>query len=464
MTKSFKYFQQKHPVFYYDHYSLNVSNDSLKFSFDFRIEPDIRFSPKTEILGVDKNRIALIKKEVLNNLAFHLGLIEMLSYWKVSCSPQIVVQAGYLDYFQVSWWRSLILNGMGEYFYRNGIDCGAPDFVNISSVNKDSCCAVALYEDDLDSEGYLIPIGGGKDSALSCELVKKANKNTACWSLNPTTAMLETANISGNKESIIVNRVIDKKLLRMNEDGYLNGHTPFSAYLAFAASAGAILFDKKNVAVSNERSSNEGNLFFNKREINHQYSKSFDFEKKFRDYSSRYLAPELNYFSLLRPLYEIQIARLFSGYPKYFQSFLSCNKGQKTGKWCCRCPKCLFTFTILYPFVDEQVLVRDIFQENLFYNKNLAQIAFDMIGFGAAKPFECVGAFEETCAAFCLCVKKAEKGGNPLPALLRLVYAEILKNERNPEDLVDKFLNAWNDQRFIPDDMEKLMRAELNMA
>lgn len=99
-------------------------------------------------------------------------------------------------------------------------------------------------------------------------------------------------------------------MLELNEKGFLNGHTPFSAMLAFTSYFVAYLSGKKYIAVSNEQSSNESNIKGEK--INHQYSKSFEFEEEFRWYINNYLEDHVQYFSMLRPLNELQIAKLFS--------------------------------------------------------------------------------------------------------------------------------------------------------
>ena len=78
--------------------------------------------------------------------------------------------------------------------------------------------------------------------------------------LNPKDVSLECAKEAGftNKE-IIVKRTIDKNLIALNNDGYLNGHTPFSALLAFITFFIAYQHNKKYIALSNENSANENN-------------------------------------------------------------------------------------------------------------------------------------------------------------------------------------------------------------
>ena len=172
-----------------------------------------------------------------------------------------------------------------------------------------------------------------------------------------------------NNHIIEIYRTIDKKLIELNSQGMINGHTPFSAMLAFTSYFVAYLLSKKYIALSNENSANESNVIGEK--VNHQYSKSFEFEKDFEEYSNKYLKAPVKYFSFLRPLNELQIAKIFSKHEKYHKTFKSCNVGskEKEWKWCCNCAKCLFAYTILSPFLYKKKLV-DIFGEDMFEKKN----------------------------------------------------------------------------------------------
>jgi len=124
--------REKHPRFFYHGYRIIQETDALRFSFDFELEPDIRFSPEVVVRGVSQQRMLGLGQEVLNNLGFHLGLIEIPSYWKAACSPHIVIRAGVLDEYQLTWWKHLLINGQGEFFFRNNIDFTEPDFVGFA--------------------------------------------------------------------------------------------------------------------------------------------------------------------------------------------------------------------------------------------------------------------------------------------------------------------------------------------
>jgi len=469
--KKVEILRKKYSKFIYKNYSWKISGKDLEISFDFRIEPDIRFNPKVIIKNIDKNQIKRVGESILNNLIFNLGLIELLSYWKATCSPEIEIKAGPLNEEQIKWWKNLIINGMGQFFYENKINFQQPNFIKIKSLQRPVLCE--FYQGGLRNR-VLVPIGGGKDSVVTLEILKKARKDIICFSLNPTGVAKKIIKIAGFKNSIIIRRQIDKKLFQLNKKGFLNGHTPFSAYLAFLSVLCAVLFDLKYIAFSNERSSNEGNLKYLGKIINHQYSKSYDFEKRFRGYSKKYLAPSpkfgggLEYFSFLRPIYEIQVAKLFSNYPRYFSAFLSCNVAYQTDsgtkkpikKWCERCPKCLFVFVSLYPFIGKKII--EIFEKNLFADKKLLPIMLQLIGLKKFKPFECVGTKKESLIAFYLSWKKEEERVSAkLPFLLKYFEKKILSKYHNQEKESKKILNSWSNQHNLPREFERILKEAL---
>ena len=479
------FLRKKYPKFIYKNYSYEISGNprtrassvrgrNLEIFFDFKIEPGIYFQPKVVIENVDKSRLAKIGDRILDNLIFNLGLMEIPSYWKATCSPEIEVKAGPLNQEQIKRWKNLIIDGMGQFFYENKINFRKPNFLNISIIN--AAGSRRDYAAGSRSD-ILVPVGSGKDSVVTLETLKKAKKDIQCFSLNPTEAAERITKIAGCRSPIIVQRKIDEKLLKLNRQGFLNGHTPFSAYLAFLSVLVATIFGQKYIAFSNERSSNEGNVKYLGKIINHQWSKSFEFEQKFRNYSKKYLTSGVKYFSFLRPLYEIQIAKLFSKYPKYFNAFLSCNVAYQTAsgtklptkKWCGKCSKCLFVFAILYPFVgkknppsrkateDKELL--KIFGKNLFKDKKLLPIMQQLTGERGFKPFECVGTKKESLIAFYLSWKKSrDRVSTKLPFLLRHFEKKILPKYPNIEKESKKLLDSWNNQNNLSKEYEKILK------
>lgn len=404
----FEELRKKHPKFIYEGFDVVEEGGNLKISFNFQIPPDIKFKPEITFPAVRW-------EARLNNLVFNLGMVELLSYWKSTCSPKIIIRAGFLDEDQIKFWKKLLIKGLGEFFYTNQIDFTIPDLVEFVVTGKDENPQV--FEGPL-KERDLILVGGGKDSAVTLDSISESGKKFSCLMLNPTQAAQDITQAAGCKNPIIIKRTIDPKLLELNKIGYLNGHTPLSAYLAFLSTLAAVLYDYKNIVVSNESSSNEGNVTWMSQEINHQYSKSEEFEKDFREYSKKYLAP-VNYYSFLRSLGEFEISKLFSKMEKYHELFRSCNKGSKQGIWCGKCPKCVSTYLTLYPSLGEKT--REIFGKDLLEDVSLIPILKGLLRENdVVKPFECVATIEEIKTAILLGRERAKKDGLELPTLLQI--------------------------------------------
>ncbi len=415
-SEKYEELRKKYNKFIYDSFSVENTDEEIIIKFKFIIENLTTFEPKVKIkkdkLNIDNKLI-----ENCNNAAFHMGLIELISYWKSTCSPNVIIKAGYINEEQIKWFKKLYFYGLGEMFYTNGIHANIDNFMNIT------CETNVIYNDIINNknEGYLIPIGGGKDSCVTLECLKK-EKDNYCLIVNPKPVTLECATVAGYSEDKIVKviRNIDNNLLDLNKKGFLNGHTPFSSMLAFLSYFVADLIGKKYISLSNESSANESNVDGEK--INHQYSKSIEFENDFRYYSSKYLKRNTEYFSFLRPLNELEIAMTFSKFEKYHHIFKSCNVGSKgqVWKWCCNCPKCLFVYIILSPFLYKEKLV-DIFGEDLFERNDLLTTFVELTGNGETKPFECVGTYEEVCFAISKTINNIEKFSydKKLPYLLK---------------------------------------------
>jgi hypothetical protein len=409
--------RSKYPVFRYESFEIDRGSSRIVVRFKFSIPPDISFLP--EVIFEAGDGWHSVTEESLRNVVFHLGLVESFSYWKATASPTIEIRAGTLNDEQILWWQDLLINGMGEYFYRNQIDFTPRDFVKI--VANAGRVSYATYKGALPQRS-LLTIGGGRDSALAAGLLKAAGHEFACMMLNPSSAAQKIARQVTTSDPVIVRRAICPKLLELNRQGYLNGHTPFSAYLAFLGTACLLLNGYSNLIVANERSSEEGNVHYLGKEINHQYSKSLRFEKQFDEYLQKYLVANSRYFSVVRPLYELQIGKLFSKFPEFFETFKSCNR-QRSASWCGQCPKCVSVFVTMYPFVPTSTLTK-IFGRDLFQLEETIPILRELAGF-EVKPFECVATAGEITAALALGIRKAKNDSQALPPVLEYAIRHV---------------------------------------
>ncbi len=433
--------QKAYPYFVFQSYSIFRTKTSLQAKFLFSLAGKYTFQPEIEIPFRDFYSIEKLSGKVIDNMVFHIGMVELVSYWKAACPPKVIVRAGRLDEKQIAWWKKLYFHGLGEFFYLNGIETDIESFMDIIPEGKTGEISTV----SLDSQQVLIPIGGGKDSVVSLELLKNSDFHVRPFILNPREASLRTIDIAGfsEKEAVVVNRKLDPELLKLNEAGFLNGHTPFSALLAFVSAFTALLSGIGNIALSNESSANQSTIPGSK--INHQYSKSFEFEQDFDWYLKNYIHPELRYFSFLRPLNELQIAYLFSGFPQHHFSFRSCNVGSKTDSWCGNCPKCLFTYVILSPFLPQEKLEK-IFGNNLLKDENLISVMDELDGKAAVKPFECVGTPEEVNAALWKSVE-AKQVTSRFSLVQRAFFSENVQHEETFKNL----LHHLNFEHLLPE-------------
>ena len=434
--------RNKYDTFIYDSYEIEELENTTKITYNFIVPSLTQYKPTLE---VRKFKIDSFTK----NLIFHIGLVELVSYWKATCSKNVIIKAGYINKEQIEFFKKLYFYGLGELFYTNGITPNYDDFINIKCELEEQNIEIPNYV----GIGNLIPIGGGKDSNVTLEIMKSDFEDNLCFIINPKQVTLSCAQTAGysNEKIVTVKRTIDKNLIELNKQGFINGHTPFSALVAFLSYFNAYITGKKYILLSNESSANESNVEGTK--INHQYSKTHEFECDFNEYTKKYFKIDIKYFSLLRPLSEYQIAMLFSNYEKYHEIFKSCNVGSKKEPWywCCSCPKCLFVYIILSPFLYKEKLIK-IFGEDLFKKEDLLDTFIELTGYGKTKPFECVGTYEEVRYAITKTISKLDKQ----PYLLK-----YYKEHFELENLNKNLENKYNRENNLNPYFENLLKSEL---
>ena len=421
----------------FERQTVRLENGTLSLAFDFNLDDRYHFSPTLEIPSRPFFDWDGLPKDRLEALAFQIGMTELVSYWKIACPKKVVVKPFALTERQISFWKKLYYNGLGEFLYLNGITVSEAELMRIETLPIDSNRTVAA-RNDMDSSWFeektLVPIGGGKDSVVTLECLR-SEMPVIPMIVNPRGATLNCVKTAGYKENdyIVINRTLDPTMLKLNAEGYLNGHTPFSALLAFISVLVAFGSRSRYIALSNENSANEATVPGTN--INHQYSKSIEFERDFRSYVAENLSDKVQYFSFLRPLSELQIASLFAQCEAYHAVFRSCNAGSKTDSWCGHCPKCLFTWIILSPFLSKEKLVA-IFGKDLMADESLRPVYEELNGTAAVKPFECVGTVEEVRA----CINAVEHQD----------FTEV-----------KAILNRFNPEHFLPEQFEQILKSRL---
>lgn len=330
----------------------------------------------------------------LDRACQHLFFMAGVSYYKAYLAPDITIQAGEIDESLAAFLNKTYQRGLGEFFYLNKLNPAT----NITF----PVTAKILNKLSINGNGQLLGLGGGKDSLVSVELLRNQPK-LATWSVGHRSQLSGLVGAIGLPH-YWVERTWDQQLLRLNEQGAYNGHVPISAILACIGTVTAILSGKRDVVVSNESSASEPNLTYQGVAINHQYSKSLEFEQDYQELLAANFGDSIRYYSLLRPLSELRISELFSNtaFEKYKAVFSSCNRAfthqSNQMFWCGQCPKCAFVFLALTPFIKRDDL-EGLWGKNLLLDSALEPTYRQLLGIEGSKPLECVGEVKESRAA-----------------------------------------------------------------
>jgi hypothetical protein len=377
--------------------------------------------------------------EALDRAIQLLFFVAGVSYFKMYLSPNIKIEAGQIDQALASFLGNAYEKGLGEFFYVNGLDPATK--INFP-VNSDTLAPHTVNG----ASGQLIGLGGGKDSLLSLEVLREQPK-VATWSLNHR-SQLEPLVDKVGLTHFWVEREWDPLIMKLNAEDALNGHIPISAIFSAVGLVVAVLSGYQDVVVSNESSASEPSLSYNGIDINHQYSKSLEYEKNFQMVLSLMFGDSLRYYSLLRPLSELRIAEYFAAYfDKYSDVFSSCNRAFTFHSdhmfWCGECAKCAFVFLILTPFVDKDKLTGLWQGKNLLLDPDLEPMYKRLLGIEGDKPLDCVGEVKEARAAMRL-------AKNVYPELSKYVFSI-------PEDYDYK---TWREQT-MPDEVLSVLKSKL---
>jgi hypothetical protein len=323
-----------------------------------------------------------------------LHVVAGVSYYKVGApkaveAPKPVPQAA-KDLF-----TAVYTEGLAEYAYRNQLPHVLDLEVQIPEMSEPA--------DPVDNAGKrpLSPVGGGKDSIVTLEILREAGLDPVPFSVNPNW-VIKAVNEASGLEALTATRRLDPRLFELNKAGALNGHIPVTAINSLIAIATATLHGLGPVVMSNERSASDPNLIWNGHEINHQWSKGAEAERLLRAAVTAHSGLTEPYFSLLRTLSELHIAQLYARHERYDDVVTSCNKAfllhDPTARWCGDCPKCRFVFLAMGPAMERDRLVH-IFGHDLFADEKQVPGFLELLGIDAHKPFECVGEVEESLVA-----------------------------------------------------------------
>lgn len=381
-----------------------------------------------------------------------LHLVAGVSYYKAAVPPEIRIEAYDIDADTAALLTSIYENGLGEFAYRNGLKLRGR-IVFPAAAGAATAPVAGL------SEHAVVAIGGGKDSLVSIEALRASGvEQTVAW-VGGSPLIAACAARTG-LPTLNIGRALSPVLFDLNRRGALNGHIPVTAVNSAILALAALLRGHDQVVFSNERSASYGSLIPGTGEVNHQWSKGWDFERDFAAHLRCHVAADLRYYSLLRPFSELAVARQFARIDHYDAYFSSCNRnfhllGERPAqRWCGVCPKCHFVFLALAPFMPKPRLM-GIFGRNLLDEADQAPGFDALMEYRDHKPFECVGEGRESRAAMELLANSAAWRED---ALVKR-YAREIRPQLEPADRGLASLLEPSDDHGIPDALWERLRA-----
>jgi hypothetical protein len=341
-----------------------------------------------------------------------LYLLAGVSYYKTTAARLIDLgdlptTAGERDFL-----TSYYVNGLAEFAHRNGIDLRG-----VLLSGPDAAAGAVHY--DPDPGRPLIPFGGGIDSIVTVASLSDIHPGAALCVVEPPgprfAAIEDAARVSGLPVTRVA-RQLDPLVRRSDELGFLNGHVPVTAVITAAALVAAVLERRDAVVLSNEWSASVPTLVADGQAVNHQWSKSEEYERGFAEFVLATLGPGPSVFSYLRPRSELWVSEQFAHLTSYHRSFRSCNRAfhqdpaRRLDHWCGRCDKCCFVDLILAPFMDRSDLAAVFADDEPLDNRANDARFRALLGLGTeAKPFECVGDIDECRAAVLLASRREDR-------------------------------------------------------
>jgi len=353
-----------------------------------------------------------------------LHLIAGVSYYK--CGVPTPIHTPPLTAAERALMEALYDKGLRELAYRNSIAMPLP----VELVERDGPVPGAAPA-PAEGSGALIPIGGGKDSALVGDLVPEGQ----LMSVNPVGGHEALAERLG-RPLHRVRRTMDPRLREAVEAGAINGHVPVTAINSAIAVVLAAALGLRDVLMGLERSASEPTLVTDGIEVNHQFSKSAEAEGLLR---AVFAPTGVRYLSVLRPMTELAIGGAVAD-RGLTDSILSCNRAftvwsgnesSRTQRPCGECAKCLFTALMLAPSSDPAE-VREHFGRDLLDEPELLDEVRAL--WSSEKPFDCVGERHESAAAVVMLSRLKEWRDQAVPRELAAEAGAVLDEVGAPPE------------------------------
>ena len=401
------------------------------------------------------------RAEAVQHALRALHLLAGVSYYKAAVPGSIRIESYAIDAENAAVLETVYLNGLGEFAYRNGLNLRDRIRFPAAAPSPQPSPASGRGSEPLGlREHALVAIGGGKDSLVSIEALRAAGvEQTVTW-IGGSQLIAACAAHTG-LPTLNIGRQLAPQLFEYNRQGAWNGHIPVTAVNSAIMAFAAVLLGVDQVVFSNERSASYGSIIPGSGEVNHQWSKGWAFESAFGNWLQTHVAADLHYYSLLRPLSELAVARQFARVSRYDAHFSSCNRNfhilgeRPASRWCGVCPKCHFVFLALAPFMPKTRLV-GIIGRNLLDDPDQTAGFDALLEFQDHKPFECVGEGRESRAAMAALAQRPEWREDALVSR----FAREIASQLDAAELQIAPLLAIDEEHRIPPALWQKLREQ----
>jgi hypothetical protein len=295
-----------------------------------------------------------------------------------------------------------------QHIYENNQSWSGPKFI----INKD------IYNNHINkvksnnnNHNMLIFNGGGKDSLLIAKIIEGMNVNYSLFGHSRTEyGKHKEQHIHQDKLSL----VLDGKY---NHHCYVNDNitdslfiSKYYPHLVGECSEGrpcqvgtpemliyslpyAIKYNYTHFVMGWEESSNENQLYNNKKYVNHQWLKSTEAQNFYNDFLS-FIPINDNKIEIISPIRNINDSQLFKLISPMKKEIKYCHSCNIIKPWCFNCPKCMY---IWMHYLD--IYPKDLVNE-IFYDKNYLlsheNIFYELLGIENKNSYECVGTYKES--------------------------------------------------------------------
>ena len=391
-------------------------------------------------------------QQFIERVLFHIAAFEINKY----CSTGLK-QVDFGPYGQhatehfIEFWQLIFHKVWAQWRYENNKPNFAPTIVHAPAGSRTQ--PISHISDEC--QKTLAFCGGGKDSFVAMRILQEAEipfdtlgYSSSIYGVSRTQHDLierlsQTSVSEKHHKQWIFDDFLDSPILDLSRSSERHTLTAAETPSSVFASLPIVLSNGfRYIALGHELSADTGQVYWEKtqEDVNHQWGKSLEAERLINDYIQSYLIQTFDYFSILKPIYDVVIFSKLAAHPECAPATHSCNVRKP---WCNRCPKCLYVFLNYAAYLPKRTVL-DIFGENLFSLDCNLFIFCQLIGCEKQLPFECIGQADEARLAFELALRRGWQG-----AAIETYRSLCRVTSITP--LAEKYCRSYADATALPD-------------